>query len=630
MSEKRRVLTLILLISAIIFTFFIIVSAQSSPTEWINQGWNLLGQNRYQEALQAFDLALGMEPNNVEALNGKATVKSQLGQVAEALPLYEKALLFRPDLAYLWAGKGHALLQLSRHLEALQSFNKSLSLDPNVVEVWQGKGIALSFLGRNSEAIDAYDKALSLDPFALASMINKGDSLRNLGRTEEATQLYTRVIVLAVKSSDLDEKGMALYRLQRYDEALQVFDQTLSQNPHFIWIWPEKGFTLVAMQRYDEALQMFDQALSLNPNLDYVWDNKGDTLVRLGRYEEAIQAYNQALLVNPSDTHARNEKERVSTMLATSPTSHQTTLTTTTGFVTEPQPTPVQTNPLFSYPYILHLIVISTEIVVVFLMAGVLSLIVVRDHDITAQVKALFLLMAISGTALVGYVFIPYLSTIPNRPIESLIFSEIAPFILIVGGLIIYSLLKNKAVLPLFQKKIRREAVQPLRDSVFATVTNDDPSRKKTSHPSPQQQEENKKRVVSNLVFISYSQQDKLVADAITVLLESQGIRCWIAPRDVIPGKNFPEAIIDAIDHSRIMVLVFSSYSNNSPHVIRELTRAVSKEIVIIPFRIEDIQPSLSMEYLINVPHWLDALTPPVEKHIDKLAEIVQFLLSQK
>jgi hypothetical protein len=76
-----------------------------------------------------------------------------------------------------------------------------------------------------------------------------------------------------------------------------------------------------------------------------------------------------------------------------------------------------------------------------------------------------------------------------------------------------------------------------------------------------------------------------------------------------------------------IMVLVFSSYSNNSPHVIRELTRAVSQEVIIVPFRIEDIQPSKSMAYLINVPHWLDALTPPVEKHIDKLAEIVQLLL---
>jgi parallel beta-helix repeat protein len=131
-------------------------------------------------------------------------------------------------------------------------------------------------------------------------------------------------------------------------------------------------------------------------------------------------------------------------------------------------------------------------------------------------------------------------------------------------------------------------------------------------------------------VFISYSQQDKPVADAVCSRLEARNIRCWIAPRDVLPGRNYPEAIIDAIDESRIMILIFSSSSNTSPHVIRELTRAVGNGAVIIPFRIEDIQPSKAMAYLINLPHWLDALTPPLESHIEKLAETVLFLLRQE
>jgi parallel beta-helix repeat protein len=131
-------------------------------------------------------------------------------------------------------------------------------------------------------------------------------------------------------------------------------------------------------------------------------------------------------------------------------------------------------------------------------------------------------------------------------------------------------------------------------------------------------------------VFVSYSQQDKPVADAVCSRLEAKNIRCWIAPRDVLPGRNYPEAIIDAIDESRIMILIFSSSSNTSPHVIRELTRAVGNGAIIIPFRIEDIEPSKAMAYLINLPHWLDALTPPLEKHIEKLAETVQFLLESE
>ena len=132
-------------------------------------------------------------------------------------------------------------------------------------------------------------------------------------------------------------------------------------------------------------------------------------------------------------------------------------------------------------------------------------------------------------------------------------------------------------------------------------------------------------------VFISYAQNDKPIADAVCAKLESRHIRCWIAPRDVAPGRNFPEEIIDGIAGSSIMVLIFSSHANNSPHVIRELTNAVNKGHIIVPFRIEDVQPSKSMEYLISVPHWLDAISPPLEKHIEVLAgNVERILVSEK
>jgi hypothetical protein len=128
-------------------------------------------------------------------------------------------------------------------------------------------------------------------------------------------------------------------------------------------------------------------------------------------------------------------------------------------------------------------------------------------------------------------------------------------------------------------------------------------------------------------VFISYAQEDKPIADAVCAKLETRCIRCWIAPRDVPPGSDFPEAIINAINGGQVVVLIFSSHANNSPHVIRELTNAVNKGRIIIPFRIEDVIPSKSMEYLISVPHWLDAVTPPLEQHIEVLVKTVECII---
>jgi hypothetical protein len=131
-------------------------------------------------------------------------------------------------------------------------------------------------------------------------------------------------------------------------------------------------------------------------------------------------------------------------------------------------------------------------------------------------------------------------------------------------------------------------------------------------------------------VFISYASKDKIVADAVCARLEAAGIRCWIAPRDIVPGTSYGEAIIDAIHGAKVMVLVFSSNANTSAHIPKEVERAVSGGVTILPFRIEDIAPGKSLDYFIGSVHWLDAMTPPMEKHLDDLAATVHKLIPSK
>lgn len=131
-------------------------------------------------------------------------------------------------------------------------------------------------------------------------------------------------------------------------------------------------------------------------------------------------------------------------------------------------------------------------------------------------------------------------------------------------------------------------------------------------------------------VYISYSHENKSVADAVCSGLESRGIRCWIAPRDIRPGENFPQAILNAINESRIMVLIFSAISKSSPHISRELTKAASRGIIVIPFRIENVPIPEALEYIIGLPHWFDAIEPPLEKHIEKLGHTINLILDMK
>ncbi|TFG88616.1 MAG: toll/interleukin-1 receptor domain-containing protein [Hyphomicrobiales bacterium] len=134
-------------------------------------------------------------------------------------------------------------------------------------------------------------------------------------------------------------------------------------------------------------------------------------------------------------------------------------------------------------------------------------------------------------------------------------------------------------------------------------------------------------RSVAHDVFISYSSKDKLTADAACAILESAGVRCWIAPRDILPGADWGESIVEALGQARVFVLVFSSSANASPQIRREVERAVNRGLAVIPLRIEDVAPTKSLEYFISTPHWLDAFTPPLERHLNYLTDIIRHIL---
>jgi hypothetical protein len=129
-------------------------------------------------------------------------------------------------------------------------------------------------------------------------------------------------------------------------------------------------------------------------------------------------------------------------------------------------------------------------------------------------------------------------------------------------------------------------------------------------------------------IFISYSQADRACAHEMVALLEAQGLRCWIAPRDISPSADWAAEIIDAISAARVMVLVFSSSSNRSPQVRREIERAVHKGVTVLPFRIEDVAPSKSLEFFLSAQHWLDAFPPPLEAHYRRLSRYLSAQLA--
>lgn len=135
---------------------------------------------------------------------------------------------------------------------------------------------------------------------------------------------------------------------------------------------------------------------------------------------------------------------------------------------------------------------------------------------------------------------------------------------------------------------------------------------------------------MSRQVLISYASGDRLIAEAIVEALEQHGISCWIAPRDIVPSKNYMEAIMEAIRQAQVVVVVFSEHTNHSKHVIIELDRCIYYDLARLAYRIEDVPPTGAYEYALSLPQWFEApdpLSPATQK---RLCEVVATLLAYR
>jgi tetratricopeptide (TPR) repeat protein len=121
---------------------------------WSDRGGDLVGQDKYDEAVQAYDKAIDINPQYAEA----------------------------------WAGKGAALYDQHKYDEAIQAFDKAIDIDPQYIIAWLLKGISLADQGKYNEAVQAYDKAIDINPQASAAWHYKSLALKALGMNEESKE----------------------------------------------------------------------------------------------------------------------------------------------------------------------------------------------------------------------------------------------------------------------------------------------------------------------------------------------------------------------------------------------------------------------------------------------------------
>lgn len=129
-------------------------------------------------------------------------------------------------------------------------------------------------------------------------------------------------------------------------------------------------------------------------------------------------------------------------------------------------------------------------------------------------------------------------------------------------------------------------------------------------------------------VFVSYASSDKATAECVCGALENGGISCWIAPRNIEPGTDFPTAIVKAINSARAFVLILTEYASASPHVLTEVGHAFNAKKRIIPFRISQKALPEDLEYFLSLTQWLDAPDGCTDQNLKRVVEATRDALA--
>jgi tetratricopeptide (TPR) repeat protein len=176
----------------------------------------LYNQGNYTKAIQYYDKALAIDPNNKAILDSKADTLVILGNYTQALQYYDKVSTIDPK--YGLFGKANALAILGNYTQAIQYYDKALAINPKESSALNGKGDALYSLANDTQgyenAIQYYDKALAIDPYDTNALNGKGNALSGQGNNTQAISYYDSALSIDPKNKViLDNKADTLASL---------------------------------------------------------------------------------------------------------------------------------------------------------------------------------------------------------------------------------------------------------------------------------------------------------------------------------------------------------------------------------------------------------------------------------
>jgi tetratricopeptide (TPR) repeat protein len=239
-----------------------------SPGDYAKQGDACFFENRYEDAIIAYDRALQIQPDLADTWNNRGVVLTRMQRYQEAIASYEQATAIRPNYPDAWNNRGVVLLELQQYPEAIVCYEQAIQAKPDYADAWNNRGVAFSKMQQYEQAVISYNQALQIKNDYTDAWNNRGVAFSKMQQYEQAVISYNQALQIKNDYTDAwNNRGVALSKLQKYEAAIESYDNAAKIRPDFYRIWYNKARCYALQGKIDLAIENLKRALNLNPNL---------------------------------------------------------------------------------------------------------------------------------------------------------------------------------------------------------------------------------------------------------------------------------------------------------------------------------------------------------------------------
>ncbi len=277
-----------------------------------NLGLVYFKQQRFDEAIKEYTMALKLNPNYAEAHNNLGVAYREKGEINKAIGHYEIAIKLNPDYDSVYNNLGVLYFEIEEIDKAIEHYQTALKLKPEDPDVYTNLGNAYSAQGKFDEAIREYLIALKLKPDYPEPHYNLAFTYSKHGRFDEAIKEYMITIKLKPDYAKAHYNlGNTYFAQGKFEEARREYLIALGLKPEDVGTHYNIGNTYFEQRRFDEAIKEYLIAVKLKPEHIGAHYNLGLVYLEKGLKHKAEEEFKTALKLRPDFSPAKKALESI-------------------------------------------------------------------------------------------------------------------------------------------------------------------------------------------------------------------------------------------------------------------------------------------------------------------------------